>query len=113
MRSLLAALATLLVPSAARAALPPYYERARELTAILQEPRVQRQLRDQPIEGLELTAPDTWRVRAGNEVIVNVIDDAGPVEVDPRTGAPRAVIVGPRRFALRVGDARCGGARQP
>ncbi len=89
------------------AALPPYFERSRELTAILQDAQVRQRLSNQPIDGLELTAPDTYRVRAGHcEVTVTVLDDATPVQTDP-SGAPRPIIVGPRRFALRVGDAQC------
>lgn len=95
----------------AQAALPPYFERARELTTVLDNPILQQRLRGVPVEGLEVTAPDTYRVWAGDcEVAVNVVDDVPPVEIDPRTGAPRPAMVGPRRFVLRIGDLRCGRA---
>ena len=99
----------IIAPTAAHAALPPHYQRTRELAAILENTVVQQQLRSAPIEGVELMTPDLYLVWAGDcEVQVRIVDDGPPTQIDPRTGAPRPTIVGPRQFAVSVGEAHCG-----
>jgi hypothetical protein len=81
--------------TAAQAALPPYWQRARELTAILENSDVARELDEAPITRIEATSEDRYRVSSGNcTVDVQLI---GKARSNP----------GPRLFDLRVGKRKC------
>lgn len=81
----------------ATAALPPQYQRAAELQAIIASPEVAQKLRSRPIDAIERVSPDLYRVRADQcRVDVRITNDPA---------APP--MPGPRRFLLVVGDAIC------
>lgn len=88
-------LATMIAP--ALAALPPYYQRQAELQRILGSGAVQEALKSAPIDAIERTGGDEYRVHGGKcAVIVRI------------KGLPLpAGMVGPRRFELDVGKADC------
>jgi hypothetical protein len=95
-----AAIAALLLADAdrVRAALPPYYERTRELSAVLSDPDVMQKLGGHEIRGIEAVEPGTYRV--WSEVCsldVKLVDKAQP-------GPP---IAGPWQFEMKVGESRC------
>ncbi|MGH6617658.1 hypothetical protein [Sphingomonas sp.] len=81
--------------ASAQAALPPYWQRAKELTAILESSDVARELDEAPITRIETTGEDRYRVSSGNcAVDVQLI---GTARSNP----------GPRLFDLRVGKRKC------
>ena len=89
------ALALLASGGAASAALPPQYQRANELAAVVEA--ATRAL-DAPVDAVEYVSPDLYRARAGAcAQEVSVVDE-------PATDHPSA---GPRRFETRVGEPAC------
>lgn len=87
------------VPIAASAALPPQYQRQRELVSIIQSAEVEEALDGQPIDSVSMTGDDRYTVTAGLcSVEVEIVDKK-------RVMAPGWA--GPRQFELRVGDADC------
>lgn len=83
------------VATSAQAALPPYWQRAREFTAILESQDVARELQDAPITKVETTTQDRYRIWSGRcAVDVQLI---GKARSNP----------GPRLFDLRVGKRKC------
>lgn len=92
---------TLLSALLAEAALPPYYQRAREMQAILESRDVALRLQDHgPIDILQRVAEDLYRLKAGPcSLDVRIIDEPA----DHRPGW-----AGPRRFHLDVGEVVCG-----
>ncbi|TWT13720.1 hypothetical protein [Reyranella sp. CPCC 100927] len=96
-----AALAGALLVSAAssQAALPPYWQRVKELEAIVNSAEVADKLGRAPIDQIERPADDLYRVRGGTcTVEVRIVDDAGRREPG---------WAGPRRFKLDVGKSTC------
>jgi len=87
--------------SSAHAALPPYWQSAREITEIVNDPRVHDALkREEPIRSITVTAPDVYEVSTENcTVTVNVVDQP-PVPGEE-------TMVGPRQFLIEVGAATC------
>jgi hypothetical protein len=84
----------------AEAALPPYYQRAAELEAIIHSGDVEASLMEAPIDTIERTGEDIYRVTGGPCVVeVRIVDDTS---VDHPDGW-----VGPREFVLEVGEATC------
>jgi hypothetical protein len=84
----------------AEAALPPYYQRAAELDAIVHSSDVEASLMEAPIDTIERTGEDVYRVTGGSCTLeVRIVDDAS---VDHPDGW-----VGPREFVLEVGDVSC------
>ena len=82
------------------AALPPYYQRARELQAILEEESIQAKLGGKLIDSITFIEQDRYEVLGGGCLIeVQIVD------VPPEKGAP--LILGPRKFALSVGEPSC------
>ncbi len=94
----LLAAATLLVPSIANAALPPSWQSAKEITAVVNDQRVHDALKyEEPILSVAVSAPDTYEVRTERcRLSVKIVD---------RPAKPG--FVGPRRFDLAVGEATC------
>lgn len=93
--ALAGAAATLLLTTAAQAALPPYWQRVREIQAILDDGDVGRALREAPIDRIERIAEDRYQVQAGPCTLeIRVI---GESRSDP----------GPRKFHLEAGAATC------
>ena len=81
----------------AHAALPPNYQRLAELRAVLALPEVGRAFGLDPIDRIELAAPDLYRLSAGRcHLDVRIID----------LPMPRGM-VGARRFQARAGRAVC------
>lgn len=87
--------------SSAHAALPPYWQSAKEITAIVNDPRVHDAFtREEPIQSVTLTAPDVYEVSTKScTVTVNVVDKP------PQPG--QEMMVGPRQFDIEVGQATC------
>jgi hypothetical protein len=86
----------------ALAALPPYYQRASEIQAILDSDEVREKLKQMPIDAITSTDADVYQVVGGDcrlEVTV----------VDVLQEASKPPVVGPRQFTLEVGEADCGG----
>jgi hypothetical protein len=94
--SALVAAATFAAP--ASAALPPQYQRAEELKAVVADARIANAFDGAPIERVEYVGRDRYRVSAGRCRLDVAI-------VDLPTPADRA---GPRRFAVRAGARACG-----
>ncbi|HEX8239789.1 MAG TPA: hypothetical protein VF574_08640 [Allosphingosinicella sp.] len=92
----LAACAFLAAPAAA--ALPPQYQRAAELKAVVADARVADAFAGAPIERVEYVRPDLYRVSArGCRLDVAIVDLPTP-----------AGVAGPRRFAVKAGAKSCG-----
>lgn len=87
--------------SSAQAALPPYWQSAKEITTIVNDPRVHSAFtREEPIQSITLTAPDVYEVSTKScTVTVNVVDKP------PAPG--KEMMVGPRQFDIEVGEATC------
>ncbi|MES2058124.1 MAG: hypothetical protein V4564_19465 [Pseudomonadota bacterium] len=84
-----------MIPIAAQAALPPYWQRAREIGAILESQDVARELRDAPIDSVKYVADDSYQASSGRcSVNVRVVGKARDFP-------------GPRLFDLKVGKRRC------
>ncbi|HMG49385.1 MAG TPA: hypothetical protein VK597_02250 [Inquilinus sp.] len=91
-----AAAILLVAPTAgARAALPPYWQRAAEIQAILDNGDVARKLDEAPIDRIERVGNDLYRIQA--ESCALDIRIVGESRSDP----------GPRKFRLEVGDPAC------
>jgi hypothetical protein len=82
------------------AALPPYYQRVRELQAILDDESIQAKLGGKPIDSITFIEQDHYEVLGGACLIEVQILDVPLVQ-----GAPP--ILGPRKFTLSVGDPDC------
>jgi hypothetical protein len=82
---------------AGMAALAPNYERLRELEAILGSQDLQQKLGAEPIQGIEATGPDNYRVwTARCSITVNLVSTPS-----------NPPIPGPRQFAIQIGDPQC------
>jgi hypothetical protein len=87
-----------LTPAGAHAALPPFWQSAREITTIVNDERVHGALKyEEPILSVGLTAPDTYELRTERCTLqVRIVDK-------PATPG----VVGPRSFDIEVGGAAC------
>ena len=103
-----AALLLLGAAAEARAALPPYWQRLREIQAILDSNDLAQKLRDTPIDRIERPGEDLYRVQAGPCTLdIRIVDDpagapsrrcrvraastsrpASPPAADPRRSSP-------------------------
>ena len=92
------AVATLLVSSIANAALPPTWQSAKEIAAIVNDQRVHDALKyEEPILSVSVTAPDTYEVRTERcTLTVRIVDKPA-----------KPGLMGPRQFDLAVGEATC------
>jgi hypothetical protein len=90
-----AAAILLLLTAQAQAALPPYWQRMHEIQAILDDSEVARKLDEAPVDRIERTAEDRYRIQAGTCTLdIRII---GESRSDP----------GPRKFHLEIGDPAC------
>jgi hypothetical protein len=82
----------------ADAALPPQYQRAAELKAVVADARVANAFGGAPIERVEFVRTDLYRVSAGAcRLDVAIVDLPTPADV-----------TGGRRFAVKAGRKVCG-----
>jgi hypothetical protein len=95
MRRLLIALSIIASATGADAALAPNYQRAREMTAIIDA--VAAQLPQHPITKIIYRKPDRYGVVAGPCSI-----EASIVPTPPKAG-----VLGPRQFEVKLGVPRC------
>lgn len=94
------ALLLLAVTADAQAALPPYWQRLREIQAILDSNELAQKLRDTPIDRIERPGEDLYRIQAGPcSLDIRIVDDP------PDSGQP--AVPGPRRFHIEIGEAAC------
>ncbi len=100
MKRMLAAAASgwLAAGGAALAALPPYWQSAREIGAIVEDPRVHDALRyEEPILSIVKTGDDVYVLKTARCTLTVMIVDKPDAEP----------IAGPRQFDIAVGDATC------
>ncbi|WP_342239184.1 hypothetical protein [Inquilinus sp. OTU3971] len=84
----------------ARAALPPYWQRLRELQAILDSNELAEKLRDAPIDRIERPGEDLYRIQAGPCTLeIRIVNDPA--------GSTQPAMPGPRRFHIETGEAAC------
>jgi hypothetical protein len=84
----------------AAAALPPYWQRLRELEAILRSMDVADRLQESPIVSVTVTGIDVYEVRTEScTLIVNIVDRPLAPGEEP--------MVGPRQFQLEIGEPEC------
>lgn len=85
----------------AQAALPPYWQSAKEISTIVNDPRVHDAFtREEPIQSIILTAPDVYEVKTEScTVTVNIVDKPPEPGQEPMPG--------PRQFDIEVGEATC------
>jgi hypothetical protein len=99
MRTLLCLALALGVAAPAAAALPPHYQRAAELKAVVGDAHVAGAFGiGAPIQRVEYVKPDLYRVSAGRCHL-----DVAIVDLPTPSG-----VVGGRRFAVRPGRKVCG-----
>ncbi len=91
------ALMTISVP--AMAALPPYYQRIKEITAIIEHGGVNTALNEEPIDAVTYMSEDVYHVRGGKCRVVVRLNDI------PRN------MPGPRAFSIHVGKPICTKAK--
>jgi hypothetical protein len=95
-----AALLLLGVAAEARAALPPYWQRLREIQAILDSNDLAQKLRDAPIDRIERPGEDLYRIQAGRCTLdIRIVDDPA--------GSTQPAMPGPRRFHIEAGEPAC------
>lgn len=87
------------LPLVASAALPPQYQRQRELVSIIQSGEVADALDGRPIDAIETDGSDVYIVRAGECTLT--VEIIGTNERMPEGW------VGPRQYDLKVGEAEC------
>lgn len=83
--------------SVAAAALPPYWQRSREIERIVGDPQVQDALGGAPIVSVTWTEEDRYEVRSEKCAVTVTIVDVPQDEA----------IAGPRQFDLEVGAPDC------
>ena len=86
------------ITAPASAALPPYWRSAREIAAIVGDPRVHDALKyEEPIVSISTSGDDLYVLETERcSVTVTIVDK-------PQAEA----MVGPRQFDIAVGDAQC------
>lgn len=84
----------LLAVASAEAALPPYWERAAEIRAILDDRQVAAALQDRPVERIERLAERLYRLWAEN------------CRLDVRTVVVPPAMPGPATYRIEVGTPR-------
>ncbi|MGK9235719.1 hypothetical protein KXS07_28660 [Inquilinus limosus] len=90
----------LIAAAGAQAALPPYWQRLREIQAILDSNELAQKLRDTPIDRIERPGEDLYRIQAGPCTLdIRIVDDPA--------GSTRPAVPGPRRFHIEAGEATC------
>lgn len=100
-RAALAAVLVILGAAGAEAALPPYWQSAREIEAILADPAVHDAIKyEEPILSISTTGNDIYTLKTARCSIEITIVDTPP---DPS----KPMMVGPRQFSLSIGTADC------
>ena len=94
-----AGLVTLAATLPAMAALPPQYQRQRELQAIIGDDGVVDAFGFSGIEAVELVGPDHYQVRGGTCTLEVMIEDL--------PNSHEASWAGPREFRLAIGEPAC------
>lgn len=90
--------ASILVVTGAQAALPPYWQSAREIEAIVNDARVHDALKyEEPILSVTTSGDDAYELRTARCRVTVTIVDVAQAEA----------MVGPRQFDLVVGEAKC------
>lgn len=80
----------------AEAALPPNYQRAREMTAVIEA--VAEQIAEHPISKIIYQKPDQYQVIAGPcSVRATIVSKQ-----------QKQMVVGPRQFEVKLSQRRCG-----
>ena len=87
------------LPLIASAALPPQYQRQRELVSIIESGEVSDALDGRPIDAIETDGFDTYIVTAGECTLIVELTGTGERMPDGW--------VGPRQYDLKVGEAEC------
>ena len=87
------------LPLVASAALPPQYQRQRELVSIIQSGDVSEALDGRPIDAIETDGSDIYIVRAGECTLT--VEIIGTNERMPEGW------VGPRQYDLQIGEVNC------
>ena len=97
----IAGVAAILFTVPALAALPPQYQRAAELKAIIDNAEIPAAFPEgKPIDRVEFVSPDLYRVTAGNcSLEVKIADKPASADTPP--------MVGPRQFELSIGKVEC------
>ena len=84
--------------AAAAAALPPYWQSAREISTIVSDPRVHDALAyEEPILSITTAGDDVYELKTARCTLTVTI-------IDKPLAEP---MVGGRQFDLEIGDARC------
>jgi len=92
--------AVLLMPAAAQAALPPFWQRLREIQAILDSNDLDQKLQGRPIDWIDRPGDDLYRIQAGSCTLdIRIVDD-------PASSSGPAM-PGPRRFHIETGTPAC------
>ncbi len=81
----------------AGAALPPYWQRAREIERIVGDQDISQALKSSPIVSIVVTGDDVYEVQSATCRLTVTIVDAPQDET----------IVGPRQFDLEIGEPQC------
>jgi hypothetical protein len=82
----------------ALAALPPYWQSAREISTIVNDPRVHDALKyEEPILSVTTTGDDVYELRTARCTLTVTI-----VDLPPKEG-----MVGPQAFDIQLGEAEC------
>jgi hypothetical protein len=103
MKSIITLTALMIVPLVASAALPPQFQRQKELTSIIESADVAEALQGQSIDSIETEGDDVYTVTAGDcRVDVTIVSQP---RIMPSGWA------GPRQYRLSVGEAECGSSK--
>jgi hypothetical protein len=83
-----------------RAALTPYWQRLREIQAILDSNELAHKLRDTPIDQIERPSEDLYRVQAGPCTLdIRIVHDPA--------GSTQPAMPDPPRFHIEAGEPAC------
>ena len=86
------------ISTPALAALPPYWQSAREISTIVNDPRVHDALKyEEPIVSITTGGDDVYEVKTARCTLLVTIVDVPQTEP----------VMGPRNFDIEVGDADC------
>jgi len=96
--SMIALAGCIAAANAASAALPPYWQSAREIEAIVNDQRVHDALKyEEPIQSISTTGNDIYQLETERcSLTVTIVDKPSD-----------STMVGPRQFDLEVGQADC------
>lgn len=95
-----AALLLVTATAGAQAALPPYWQRLREIQAILDSNELAQKLHDAPIDRIERAGENLYRIQAGPCTLdIRIVDDPA--------GGTQPAMPGPRRFHIESGESAC------